>query len=167
MDAPFSKMEDITEKINWSLQDQGVEITSTYDRLAQFTQVENTYLSIFLILGTFGLILGCIGIGIVIGRNVSERQGELALLQSAGFDGKAIQLLIISEHSVLLFPGIVIGIVAALLATLPALMQPGTNVPYLTILLLLLIVVINGGFWTYLAAVMATKKDLLPALRIE
>ena len=35
--------------------------------------------------------------------------------------GKMIQALIISEHSVLLFSGIVIGIVSALLATLPAL----------------------------------------------
>jgi putative ABC transport system permease protein len=167
VDAPFSKIEDITEKINWSLQDQGIDITPTYDRLAQFAQVENTYLSIFLILGTFGLILGSIGIGIIIGRNVSERQGELALLHSIGFNRKAVQSLILSEHSVLLFSGIVIGIISALLATLPALMQPGTNVPYLTILLLLFIVVINGGFWTYLATVMATKKDLLPALRIE
>ncbi len=167
VDAPFLETEDINQKIIRALQDQGVDLTPTYDRLAQFSQVENTYLSIFLILGTFGLILGSIGIGIVIWRNVSERQGELALLRSVGFTRKAVQLLILSEHSVLLFAGILIGIVTALLATLPTLMTPGTNIPYLTIILLLLIVVINGGFWTYFAAFMATKKDLLPALRNE
>ena len=167
VDAPFPEIEDITQKITWALQDQGVDVTPTYDRLAQFSQVENTYLSIFLILGTFGLILGSIGISIIIGRNISERQGELALLHSVGFNRKAIQSLILSEHSVLLFAGIFIGIVSALLATLPTLMQSGSNIPYLTIILLLLIVVINGGFWTYFAAFLATKKDLIPALRNE
>ena len=167
VDAPFPEIEYITQKINWALQDQGVDVISTYDRLAQFSQVENTYLSIFLILGTFGLILGSIGISIIIGRNISERQGELALLHSVGFNRKAIQSLILSEHSVLLFAGIFIGIVSALLATLPTLMQSGSNIPYLTIILLLLIVVINGGFWTYFATFLATKKDLIPALRNE
>ena len=167
VDAPFSEIEDTAQKIIWALQDQGVDLTPTYDRLAQFSQVENTYLSIFLILGTFGLILGSIGIGIVIWRNVSERRGELALLRSVGFKRKAIQTLILSEHLVLLFAGILIGIVAALVATLPVLITPGSDIPYVTLILLLIIVVINGGFWTYLATFMATKKDLLPALRNE
>ncbi|MFC1557946.1 FtsX-like permease family protein [candidate division KSB1 bacterium] len=167
VDAPFSEIEDISQKITWALQNQGVDLTKTHERLAQFSQVENTYLSIFLILGTFGLILGSIGIGIVIWRNVSERRGELALLRSVGFKRKAIQTLILSEHSVLLFAGILIGIMAALLATLPALMTSGSDVPYITLILLLFMVVINGGMWTYLAAFMATKKDLLSALRNE
>lgn len=167
VDAPFSEIEGISQKISWALQDQGVDLISTYDRLVQFSHVENTYLSIFLILGTFGLILGTIGIGIVIWRNVSERQGELALLRSVGFTRKAIQLLILSEHSVLLFAGILLGIVTALLAALPALVTPGSDIPYMTLILLLLIVVINGGVWIYLSTFMATKKDLLPALRNE
>ncbi len=96
-----------------------------------------------------------------------ERRGELALLQSVGFNRKAIQLLILSEHSLLLFAGIFIGIVSAFLATLPTLTQSGSNIPYLTILLLLVIVTLNGGFWTYFAAFLATKNDLLPALRNE
>ncbi|MFC1560887.1 FtsX-like permease family protein [Candidatus Latescibacterota bacterium] len=167
VDAPFSKIESIKQKISRALQDQGIDLIPTYDRLAQFAKVENTYLSIFLLLGTFGLILGSIGINIVIGRNVFERRGELALLQSVGFSRKAIQLLILSEHSLLLFAGISIGIVSALLATLPTLMQPGSNIPYLTIIFLLVIVTLNGGFWTCFASFMATKKDLLPALRNE
>jgi len=166
-DTPFNETEDISEKISWALQDQGVDITKTYDRLAQFAQVENTYLSIFLILGTLGLIIGSIGIGIVIGRNVSERLGELALLKAIGFNKKEIQLLIISEHSVLLFSGIAIGILSALIAALPALMQQGSDVPYVGIIFLLLIVVINGGFWTCFSANRATKKDIIPSLRNE
>ncbi|MFC1477140.1 FtsX-like permease family protein [candidate division KSB1 bacterium] len=167
VDAPFSETADISQKITWALQDQGIEVTPAYVRLAQFSQVENTYLSIFLLLGTFGLILGSIGIGIVIWRNVAERQGELVLLRAVGFESKAIQSLILSEHLVLLFAGVFAGIVAALLAALPALMTPGSDIPYVTVILLLVIVVINGGFWVFSAAFAATKKDLLPALRNE
>ena len=167
VEAPFTKIEDISQKISRALQDQGVDVIPTFDRLAQFSQIENTYLSIFLILGTFGLILGSIGIGIVIWRNVSERQGELALLRSVGFKRRDIQKLILSEHTVLVFAGIIIGIMTAVLASFPALMTPGTNIPYGTFILLLLIVVLNGGFWVYSATYTATKKDLLPALRNE
>ncbi|MFC1492562.1 ABC transporter permease [candidate division KSB1 bacterium] len=166
-DAPVSEIADISQKISRALQDQGLELTPAYDRLAQFSQVENTYLSIFMILGTLGLILGSIGIGIVIWRNVSERQGELALLRAVGFSRRAIKTLILSEHSVLIFAGILFGVVTAFLAALPVLITPGSNIPYSTILLLLLLVVINAGIWIYLAAFIAAKKDLLPALRNE
>ncbi|MFC1538501.1 FtsX-like permease family protein [Candidatus Latescibacterota bacterium] len=167
VDAPFAKINTITQIINRALQDQGVETIPTYERLAQFSQVENTYLSIFLILGTFGLIIGSIGISIVIARNVSEREGELALLYSAGFEKKAIRMLILSEHSILLFAGIIIGILSALLAALPALTQPGSNIPYSIILIAVCFVTLNGIFWTYSAASMAIRKDLIPALRNE
>ncbi|MFC1650122.1 ABC transporter permease [Candidatus Latescibacterota bacterium] len=166
-DAPFAEIESISQKINRALQDQGVETIPAYERLAQFSQVENTYLSIFLILGTFGLIIGSVGISIVIARNVSERRGELALLHSAGFEKKSIRLLILSEHSLLLFAGIAIGIVSALLAAFPALIRPGSNIPYTTIILSLCIVASNGIIWTYFAASTAIRKDLIPALRNE
>jgi drug/metabolite transporter (DMT)-like permease len=67
----------------------------------------------------------------------------------------------------LLITGILFGILAALVATLPSLLTPGTDIPYLTVLIILVIVSLNGGMWTYLAAVLATKENLIPALRKE
>ena len=63
--------------------------------------------------------------------------------------------------------GIFFGILAALLATLPSLLTPGAEIPYLIILIILIIVGLNGTIWTYSAAYFATKKDLIPALRKE
>ncbi len=167
VDAPFAEIENIAQKINWSLQDLGVDLTPTYDRLARFAEIENTYLSIFSILGTFGLILGSIGIGIIIWRSVYERQSELALLRAVGFKRKDIIKIILSEYSVLLFAGICIGMFAALTAALPALMTPGSNIPFGTLALLLIIVILNGIVWIYSSTHLAMKKDLLPALRNE
>jgi ABC-type antimicrobial peptide transport system permease subunit len=149
------------------MQDQGMDLVLASDRLAEFNQVENTYLAIFLILGSFGLLLGSIGIGIVVSRNVRERLGELALLRAVGFDRRSIQALILSEHSALLLAGILFGLAAALLATLPSLLSPGSDIPYGTLLILLVIVTVNGMTWTYAAVRRGIRQDLLPALRRE
>jgi putative ABC transport system permease protein len=167
VDAPFHEREQISEDITWALQDQGMELTPASSRLAEFNRVENTYLSIFMILGSFGLLLGSLGIGIVVWRNIRERRGELALLQAVGFNQRSLHRMILSEHMFLLVVGIFFGLVAALLATLPALLTPGSGIPFLTILALLSLVLLNGGFWTFSAAFLATKEDLIPALRSE
>ncbi|NIM18281.1 MAG: FtsX-like permease family protein [Candidatus Aminicenantes bacterium] len=167
IDAPFENLEEISKDLSRAMEDQGLDLAPAAARLAEFNQVENTYLSIFLILGSFGLILGSIGLGIVVWRNVKERQGELALLRAVGFYRKSIQKMVLFEHIALLTAGIVCGIAAALLATLPSIMTPGSGIPYVTIILLLIIVMINGVGWTYFATRTAARGDLLASLRNE
>ncbi len=167
IDAPRANLDEISRNISWALQDYGLDLIPASTRLAEFNKVENTYLSIFLILGSFGIILGSIGIGIVIWRNVFERRGELALFRAIGFSLKSLHTLVLSEHAVLLIAGILLGTVSASLSTLPSLLTPGTDIPYLTILFLLAIVIVNGFVWALLATFTATKGDLLPALRNE
>jgi len=159
--------EGVTDDISWAMQDLGLDIVSTSIRLAEFNAIQNTYLSIFLILGSFGLLLGSFGLGIVVWRNIKERQGELALLRAVGFSRKSVQTIVLSEHFALLAAGILYGIFAALMATLPSLLTPGAKIPYPTILIIFVIVGFNGGLWTYSAAKMAIKEDLSHALRKE
>ena len=167
VDAPFESIDSVQAAISRALEDEGAEVTTTYDRLAQFARVENTYLSIFMILGSLGLVLGSVGIGIVIGRNVSERRGELALLRAVGFGGKAIQALILSEQAVVVSAGILVGTAAALVASLPSLTTPGSAVPYATMAALLLLVAVSGAVWTIAATACAVRKNLMSALRTE
>jgi ABC-type antimicrobial peptide transport system permease subunit len=167
VDAPPERATDVADRISWAMQDQGLDLTSASARLAQFNTVQNTYLSIFLILGSFGLLLGSVGLGVVVWRNVNERRGELALLRAVGYSKNSIRTILLSEHVALLAVGIVLGVVAALLATLPSLLTPGTEIPYPTILIILLVVSLNGIVWTFSAASLATKEDLIPALRKE
>ena len=149
------------------MQDSGVDIESAAGRLAAFNAVQNTYLSIFLVLGSFGLLLGSLGLGIVVWRNIKERQGELALFRAVGFSRRVITAIVLYEHVALLMVGVLLGLVAALLAILPSLLAPGAEIPYPTILLIFVSVGLNGYLWTYFATRMATKDDLLPALRKE
>ncbi|MBN1479429.1 FtsX-like permease family protein [candidate division KSB1 bacterium] len=167
VDAPFSQQDQLSQKLSWTFQDQGLDLTSTVERLAAFNKVTNTYLSIFMILGGLGLILGSLGIGIVLLRNVMERRGELAVLRAVGFDMSALQKLVLSEHMILLLSGIFIGVLSSLFAILPSLSTPGTRIPYTAINITLMAIIGSGIIWTWLSARSAMQGELLSALRNE
>lgn len=144
-----------------ALEDIGLELTSTADRLASFHAVQNTYLLIFQVLGGLGLLLGSIGVGMVVLRNALERRSELALLSAVGYSRGAVRRLVFSEHGLLLGLGMTSGVVAALLAVLP-----GTGpVSLLPMVGLVSLVAISGALWVVLASAYATRGELLGALK--
>jgi ABC-type antimicrobial peptide transport system permease subunit len=153
-------MDAIPEGLARTLEDKGFEAVPAWRRLAEFSQVENTYLGIFQALGGLGLLLGSVGLAIVVLRNVMERRGELALLQAVGFERRKLRWLVLSEHWLLVLLGVVLGTGAALVAVWP---QRAHGVPVLTLALL----AAGGLFWSWLAAVAALRGPLLPALRNE
>ena len=146
---------------------QGLELNSATQRLAQFSKVQNTYLDIFAALGGLGLLLGSIGLGVVVLRNILERRGELALLRAIGFAQGALRWLLLSEHWLLLVLGLACGGVAAIVAVLPMLMAPGSRVPYASMATTAGLIVISGLLWTYIAAYFALRGSLIEALRQE
>jgi putative ABC transport system permease protein len=167
VDVSPQRQQETAKSLTWALQDQGFDLTPSTQRLEEFSKVENTYLSIFLILGGFGMVIGSIGIGIVVMRNVMERRGELALLRAVGFQRTALLKMLLAEFIVLLMAGIGIGILAALCAVLPALMSPGAGIPYVTIFITLIFVVFSGLFFTFISTRLAIRGNLLSALRNE
>src|SRR6185295_6218153 len=80
IDAPSKSVSEISAGLSRALRDAGMELTPAAARLAAFSAVQNTYLGTFQVLGGFGLLLGSVGLGVVVMRNVFERRGELALL---------------------------------------------------------------------------------------
>jgi len=167
VDAPSNTASDISANMTRALEDKGLELTSTVRRLAQFNAVQNTYLATFQILGGLGLLLGSVGLGVVVLRNVLERRGELAALLAVGFRRGAVRWLVISEHGALLLLGLLGGVISALVAVLPALTTPGTEAPYGTLAVTLAIVLVSGAVWTWGAACLALRGEILKALRNE
>ena len=106
-----------------SLTDLGATITPTGDRLAAFHSVENTYISIFNVLGGLGVILGAAGLGLVTARNLAERKDELAMLHTIGISKKVTRSVITKEVRNLILASLLIGLVAALVSILPSLPQ--------------------------------------------
>lgn len=167
VDAPEARTADVSAVLTRSLQERGVEFVPAWRRLAEFMEVENTYLGIFQVLGGLGLILGSVGFGIVVLRNVMERRRELALLQAVGFSRADLNRFVIGEHWLLVALGLAIGIVSAVLAVAPALLAHGTGIPFLSLGLTLAGLALGGLVWSWLAARFALRDRLLDSLRNE
>ena len=167
IDAPFERSEELARILRRRLQDVGITVATTPERLAQFNSVQNTYLSIFMLLGGLGVIIGSVGLGIVVMRNVLERRAELGLLRAVGFTKRQVQGLIIIEHWIIAVLGLVLGIISALIAVLPALRAPNMQVPLVPLALILAIILVSGLLWSALAGWWAVRGPLIPALRNE
>lgn len=165
IDAPADAVERVSTAFTRALKDLGLELTPTETRLSAFNAVQNTYLGAFQALGGLGLVLGTVGLGVVVLRNVLERRGELALLLAVGFRRSRLRWLILCEHAVLLVGGLAVGVVSALVAVLPSVAALGVEVPYPALCLILGGIVVNGALWTWLAAEVALRGNLLDSLR--
>lgn len=108
-----------------ALADQGAMVTTTRERLAAFHGVENTYISIFQVLGGLGVIVGSAGLGLVTARNLLERRAEFAILHTLGVPAAVTRRIVLLETAQFIRWGLGIGLVAAVVAIVPALAGGG------------------------------------------
>ena len=167
IDCQEQKIDAVTDKLSFGLKDFGLDLMPAAQRLAEFSSVENTYLSIFQMLGGLGLILGSVGLGLVVLRNVLDRRGELAMLRAVGFDKITLRKMIFHEHSGLMLGGLACGVVAALVAVGPALKSPGAQAASFSLVLTIGAIGISGMLWIWIAANLALGGEMLDALRSE
>ena len=151
--------------VGGALLDYGPVSASTRARLAEFHQVENTYLSTFQALGGLGLLLGTFGLGAVLLRNADERRQEWALLSAAGYRRRDFAELGFWENALLLGAGLAAGTAAAVIAILPVLGQREAG-GSITLLVLLLAGILAFGLGAgAFAARAAAKRPILESLR--
>ncbi|MFC2103891.1 FtsX-like permease family protein [Bacteroidota bacterium] len=167
IDGQSENKNSIAEVLNTFFRNYGIEITLTTERLSQFYSVTNTYLSVFMFLGGLGIIIGTLGLGIVLMRNIMERRSEIALLLSVGFSMKKVFKLIFIENIFLLILGISIGILSAIIGILPSLVSPSYSIPGYFVMVLVVIVLLSGMIWIYFPARNAIKSNLIKSLRKE
>ena len=129
--------------------DRGSTITRTQERLEGFHGVENTYIAIFHVLGGLGLILGSAGLGIVTARNLAERRGEFQVLATIGITQAVTKEVIFKEVRTFIGWGLGIGLIASLVAILPAV----TGTPPMKTLLglggLVVAIALNSLLWAW------------------
>jgi len=168
IDGKPENQQAISDELQSVFRDYGWEMQSTATRLVEFYSVTNTYLSIFLALGALGLILGTIGLAVILARTLLERRREIALMQAVGFSTRPIFRIITSEYLLLLFAGVLIGFVAAVVATLPAFLSAGSDASFSTIALVTGLILLNGFLWIFgLTWFSLQKKMVLTGLRVE
>jgi ABC-type antimicrobial peptide transport system permease subunit len=167
-DVPPARVAAVAASIDDHLVDLGAMSTPTTTRLAQFHQVENTYLSTFQTLGGLGLLLGTVGLAAVLVRNVLERRREFALLGAVGYRREHVLLMVVAENVLLVGGGLLAGAACAGLAILPAVMERGGRVPLTSSGALLLFAVFVTALLSSIVAMnVATRSPLVAALHSE
>ena len=157
----------VRDALATALATQGGQVRPTFDRLAAYLAIENTYLSTFQALGGLGLLLGALGLAIVLVRGVWERRAEFALLRALGFRGRQLATMVLAENGVLLLLGLGAGCLAALVAIAPHLIGGEARVVWSQIALLLLGVSALGMIAGLLAVISSLRTPVLTALRRE
>lgn len=167
IDANWQHRDEQAKQLMKNYRDYGMEVLSTEQILAQYHEVENTYLAIFLVLGGLGLMLGSAGLGLVVVLNVIDRKGELAMMQAFGFRKPSLSRMLMYEHTILLLAGLFCGLTPALLAVLPSILKQGGRFPYVQIALIVIAILLSGGLWIRFAAARILKSDFMDYLRNE
>ena len=122
-----------------------LDVIDTHERWASYHQVENTYLATFQALGSLGLLLGTVGLGAVLARNVLERRREIGLLAAVGYAPANVRSMVLSEGMALVLGGLLLGAGCAIVAILPALRDRAQSLPSAAFDDLLAGVVITGA----------------------
>jgi len=132
------------------LADQGATVSSTSERLAAFNGVENTYIAIFHLLGGLGVLVGSAGLGLLTARNLHERRYEFAILHTLGVPGEVSRRVVLVEVGQFIRWGLGIGLLAALVAIVPALSAGGIAKSPAWIGLLVAAIAANAWLWSWL-----------------
>jgi len=142
-------------------------VTPASQRLDEFNSVQNTYLSVFMILGGFGIIIGTFGLGFLLIRNILDRQHELATYLTLGFSKRYITRLLVAEHLLILVSGIAIGSITGLAVILPSLFSNASDIPFIFLSATIGIIFLTGFLWIIIPVRSALKNNTTLLLKKE
>ncbi len=148
------------------LSEYGVHFEPASQKLASFFVVTNTYLSVFTILGGIGMILGVAGLGLILIRNFNQRKRDFGLMLAEGFSLRSIRRIIFVEHARILLAGILSGLISALVATRPSIMND-TDLPWKTIAVMIVLILATGLTALAISAGSIKKDTLITRIRKE
>ncbi|MDH4064551.1 MAG: FtsX-like permease family protein, partial [Acidobacteriota bacterium] len=167
VEAPAAEAPEVATLLEDRLADSGLDVTETRVRLASYHRVENTYLATFQALGALGLLLGTLGVGAVLARNVLERQREWGLLRAVGYRSSHLSTMVLAESAVLVVGGVALGAAAAALAIAPAIAERGQSLPFGALGGVLAAVIVVGLLSSLFALGAATRTSVVGALKNE
>ena len=139
MDAPPT----LTARLNIDQERLGMTAVPAVDRLREFYAVESSYLTMFLVLGGLGLLLGIGGTGVVVLRNIFERRGELALLEAVGYSRSMLLRILFIEQAALVLAGAFLGTLAASAALIPLIVSSQSTVSPTSLLVFLAAILVT------------------------
>lgn len=167
IESTFKNETEIAEDLTKALELRGFDLINSNLRLQQYSNVQNTYISIFSVLGGLGVLVGTLGVGIIIVRGVFERQKELSVMRAIGFNKSKVKKIVLYEHLFLVSIGSIIGIVSALITISPSSLSASQHIPIKLLSSITIIIVLGSFLFCYLATTLTIKGKLLKGIRTE
>ena len=166
----FRSSEKATDPVRQLLSDRfenyGITVQSSAERLSSFFRVTNTYLSVFTMLGGFGMILGVVGLGFVLNRNYTSRKKEFALMIASGFKVRYIKWIILREQILILIAGIITGVTSGLVASSSS-AGNFEDIPWISLAAITLAVAFTGVISLLVSVKGISHDSLVTVLRRE
>jgi putative ABC transport system permease protein len=141
--------------VSQALNDYGVRIMTTGERMKLFYSVTDTYLTIFLTLGGLGLLIGIFSFIIVVRKNLLAKMGDIGLWRSLGFGEGRIYKLLYNEIIIVPLCAIAVGVLGSLLGVSMGFGNVSMGVWALSVVFLILLV---GGVMVFVG--MSIRKQL-------
>ena len=112
--VPDRVVTDTNMLISQALNNYGVRVMTTGERVKMFYSITDTYLTIFLTLGGMGLLLGIFSFVIVVRKNIVARLKEITTYRSLGFNQKRMVDLLYKENIIIPLFAISTGAIGSL-----------------------------------------------------
>jgi hypothetical protein len=167
LDVEGREIAEVSDSLGRRLADLGLELEPTAERLSELAAVQNTYIDIFQVLGSLGLLLGTLGLGLAVLQSTLERRSELALLRALGLGSAFVRRLVSAEHLWLFAAGLLVGGSAAALALAPTAWAAQANPITFSSSILMSVFVLAGIACVWIAGARGVSAADLPALRAD
>lgn len=167
LDCKSANLRKVADTLDYLLRDYGWMATSTSERIHSFNQVENTYLMVFILLGGLGLVIGILGMGVILVRNTSERRKEFALMLSVGFTNKQVFQLLSFEFLYLIFSGLLLGTISAIIGLLALPGDSLQGIPWKMLIMIFLLIFISGVLSNLLPAIHSIRHVPVDGFKFE
>lgn len=129
------------ELLSIAMNEYGLNVQSTDERIKMFFEVTDTYLLIFLTLGGLGMLLGIFSLIIIVRKNLTAQQHSIEQYKVLGYRENILEGMLIRENVVVPIYAIVIGATGSLLSISANITGAGLNSILMALLCLALLII--------------------------
>ena len=104
------------EILSMAMNEYGLNIQTTDERIKMFFEVTETYLIIFLTLGGLGLLLGIFSLMIIVRKNLTAEMPVIRQYRAMGFSERLIRKLLLRENLLVPFYAVYIGAIGSVIS---------------------------------------------------
>lgn len=161
--APSANVVKLREALVRNLADYGATVKYPEAIVAEIHGVMNAYLSIFVVFGSLGMILGVCGSALAAARNVLDRRSEFALMLAVGIPRNTVAYWMVAETHL----GVILGAVAGLVLALFVGLVERSSVSLGGLGLATLTIVLTSSVACVCVSASFLRKGVMGALRSE